>query len=63
MKTYLIILIIYVVLALSWGIFSVFKIREFGRLGKLLSNQISVFLLNFFLFPYCFIYAIIHKKI
>ena len=61
---YLIIFLeVYAALAFCWAGFSVYKIRQFGYLGKLLSNQISVFFLNLIVFPYAFYYAIKHKKI
>ena len=56
-------LIIYLVLSFIWSIYSVYRTRQMGYLGKLISNQIQVFILNFVLFPYCLYYAIKHKKI
>jgi len=56
-------LIIYLVLAFFWGCYSIYRIRQFGILGKKLSNQIQTFLINFTIFPYCLYYAIRYKKL
>jgi len=56
-------LIIYLALSLIWACYSVYKVRQYGSLGKILSNQIQGFILNFLFFPYCLYYAIRHKKI
>lgn len=57
------IVIIYSILAFIWSIFAVYKIRKFGRLGKLFVNQLTAMVINFIGFPYCLYYAIKHKKI
>lgn len=56
-------IIIYLILAICWAIFAVYKTRQFGHLGKLLSNQAQSFFLNLIIFPYAFYYAIKHKQI
>lgn len=60
---YIVALIIYSILALCWAIFAVYKTRQFGQLGKLLSNQLESFFLNLIIFPYALYYSIKHKKL
>jgi len=57
-----IIVICYFILCFIWALYAVYKTRQFGYLGKLISNQLQSFLTNFILFPYCLYYAIKTKK-
>lgn len=56
-------IIIYIVLAIIWAIYCSYRTSQFGKLGKLKSNLLLSFVLNFIIFPYSLYYAIKHKKI
>jgi hypothetical protein len=55
-------LYIYLTICTIWSLYAVYKTRSFGTLGKLVSNQIQSFIINFLLCPYCIYYAVKYKK-
>ena len=55
-------IIIYIVLAIIWAIYCSYRTSKFGKLGKLPSNLLLSFFMNFIIFPFSLGYAIWHKK-
>lgn len=53
----------YMLVAVIWACYATYKTSRMGGLGKLRSNLIKTFFVNFICCPYCVYYAIKHKKI
>ena len=58
----MIILKIYIISAILWAFYAVYKVSQMGHLGKQFRNKLITFIVNLTLFPYTLIYSIVHKK-
>lgn len=59
----IILLCVYGFVCLLWGIFAIHKNATSYSIKPTIGKQILTFIINFFLFPYCWYYAKKHKKI
>lgn len=57
----ILIILIYILVCLIWGIFAIYKNNQYS-IKPTIKTQLIVFVINFFLFPYTFIYSIKNKK-